>query len=207
VITAVAWRPKSLQLAAAGNGGVRLHSIDAALDKNRRGDAEPWRDYAWKGACLTASWNADGRILASGMQDGSVHLWYVATGHQSQMQGYGAKVALTDWSANGRYLASAAGESLIVWDFSGRGPEGSSPLELRSHSERVTALRFGPTGAWLVTAARDRRLLLWRVGAQATPLDAHLLAEECTLLRFSNDGTALAVGDAGGGVTLFGFDG
>jgi len=194
VIAALAWRPKSLEIAAAGNGGVRIHRFEPGPES---------RDYPWRGACLTASWNPDGRLLATGMQDGSVHLWYVASGTQSQMQGYGSKVSATGWSGNGRYLASAAGDALIAWDFSGKGPEGSRPLELRSHSERISALACRPVGTWLVSAARDRRLLLWRMGASDTPQDAHLLADECTLLRYSRTGERLAVADARGGLSIF----
>jgi WD40 repeat protein len=194
VIAALAWRPKSAEVAAAGNGGMRIHRLEPGPES---------RDYPWRGACLSASWNPDGRVLAAGMQDGSVHLWYVASGTQSQMQGYGSKVSATDWSGNGRYLASAAGNVLIAWDFSGRGPEGSRPLELRSHSERISALACRPSGTWLVSAARDRRLLLWRVGASDTPQDAHLLTDDCTLLRYSRNGERLAVGDERGGLTIF----
>ena len=193
-IAALAWRPKSAQIAATGNGGMRLHRLEPHPESS---------DYPWRGACLTASWNADGRVLAAGMQDGSVHLWYVASGTQSQMQGYGSKVSATDWSANGRYLVTAAGSSLIVWDFSGKGPEGSRPLELRSHSDRISALACRPSGAWFVSAARDRRLLLWRLGADAAPQDAHLLPDECTVLRYARGGGRLAVGDARGGLSIF----
>ncbi len=194
VIAALAWRPKSSELAAAGNGGMRLHRLEPQPGT---------RDFPLRGACLTARWNPDGRVLAAGMQDGSVHLWNVASGTESQMQGYGAKVIATEWSANGRYLATTAGGSVIVWDFSGKGPEGSRPLELRSHSERINVLSFRPSGTWLVSAALDRRLLLWRVGASDTPQDAHLLADECTLLRHARSGDRLAVGDARGGLSVF----
>jgi WD40 repeat protein len=193
-IAALSWRPKGGEIAASGNGGVRIHRLEPSLES---------REYPWRGACLTASWNNDGRVLAAGMQDGSVHLWYVVSGTQSQMQGYGSKVSATDWSANGRYLATSAGNVVIVWDFSGKGPEGSRPLELRSHSERINALACRPSGPWLVSAARDRRLLLWRLGASDAPQDAHLLADECTLLCYSRGGERLAVGDARGGLSLF----
>ena len=132
-----------------------------------------------------------------------MQLWNLATGSQSQMEGYGARVFATEWSTNGRYLATAAGSTLAVWDFSGKGPEGTRPLTYQAHSERITALRFRPNGTWLVSAARDRRLLLWRVGGGDTPQDAHLLADECSLLRFSRDGAHLAVGDARGGLVVF----
>ncbi len=193
-IAALAWRPRSVQIAAAGNGGVRLHLLEPRPES---------RDYPWRGACLTASWNADGRVLAAGMQDGSVHLWNVASGTESELPGLGAKVFATGWSANGRFLAAAAGNALVVWDFSGKGGDAARPLELQAHSERITALAFRPSGSALVSAARDRRLLLWRVGAASEPQDAHLLSDDCTLLRFSRDGARLAVGDARGGLTLY----
>jgi WD40 repeat protein len=194
VIAALAWRPKSSEIAAAGNGGARLHRLEPAPTA---------RDYAAAGACLTAGWNADGRLLAAGMQDGRVQLWNVATGQPSQLTGHGGRIIAADWSTNGRYLATAAGEELIAWDFSARGAQGVEPVALRAHSERLSALAFRPGSSMLVSAARDRRLLLWRMGSAAQPADAHLLREDCTLLRFSRDGRQLAAGDASGGLSLY----
>jgi WD40 repeat protein len=194
VIAALAWRPKSSEVAVAGNGGARVHRLEPGLSV---------RDYPAAGACLTAGWNADGRLLAAGMQDGSVQCWNVATGLASQLTGHGAKVIAADWSANGRYLATAAGEELMAWDFSARGTQTAEPVALRAHSERLSALAFRPGSSILASAARDRRLLLWRIGAGAQPFDAHLLREECTFLRFSRDGARLAAGDAAGGLSLF----
>jgi WD40 repeat protein len=193
-IVALAWRPKSAAIAAAGNGGVHIHRLEPRPES---------RDYPWRGACLTASWNVDGRLLASGMQDGRVHLWNVASDDETELPGLGAKVIATGWSANGRFLAAAAGSALVAWDFGGKGAQRTRPIELQAHSERITALAFRPSGSWLVSAARDRRLLLWRLGAANEPQDAHLLADDCTLLRFARDGARLAVGDARGGITIY----
>lgn len=193
-ITAIAWRAKDSQLAAVGNGGLRIHRLEP----------QPLsREYPCPGACLTASWSPDGRFLAAGMQDGSVHYWNLAAGTQSQMRGYGAKVALTGWSANGRLLATAADEQIVLWDFAGRGPEGSEPLQLAAHTARVTALAFQPRGALLAAGARDHRLTLWRPAQPQQPLDADLLADEVTLLRWSNDGGQLAVADRSGELRLY----
>jgi WD40 repeat protein len=193
-IAALAWRPKAPEIAAAANGGMRIHRV-----------ANPPHtlDLPWNGACLTASWSPDGRVLAAGLQDGSVHFWYVAAGKQSEMKGYGAKVRLTSWSASSRWLATSADEQIVVWDFGGRGPEGSAPLQLRSHTARLTQLAFAPQGNLLVSGAGDRRLLAWQPGSGDRPIDADLLPDEIVLVRFSRDGTRLAVGDRGGTLTCY----
>lgn len=195
VIAAIAWRGKGNELASVGNGGAHVHRLDPELQS---------REYPWQGACLTANWSPDGRVLASGMQDGSVHFWNTGAGTQSQMRGYGAKVALTSWSANSRLLATAADELIIVWDFSGRGPEGSEPLQLGAHTARVTQLGFQPRGSLLAAGARDHRLTLWRTAQPQQPVDADMFADEVALLRWSNDGTQLAVADRAGVLTIYG---
>jgi WD40 repeat protein len=195
VIAAIAWRAKTSELASVGNGGAHVHRLEP----------EPvTRTYPWQGACLTASWSPDGRVLASGMQDGSVHFWNIAAGTQSQMRGYGAKVALTCWNAASRLLATAADSVIIVWDFSGRGPEGSEPLQLGAHTARLTQLAFQPKGTLLAAGARDHRLTLWRMNQPQQPVDADIYGDEVALLRWSNDGTQLAVADRSGALRVYG---
>jgi WD40 repeat protein len=193
VIAAIAWRPKSSEIAAVGNGGLQLH---------RLGPAPQSRALPLRGAALTASWNADGRMLAAGLQDGSVHVWNIAASTEADLPGAGGRIIAAGWSGSGRHLAAAAGDGLLIWELA-KGGQLSRPLQLQAHSERITAMALRPTGSALVSAGRDRRLLLWRLGATDEPQDAHLLADECTLLRFSRDGARLAVGDARGGLTLF----
>jgi WD40 repeat protein len=194
VIAALAWRPKGSELAALGNGGARIHRLEPEIQT---------REFPLPGACLTASWSPDGRVLASGMQDGSVHYWNIAAGSQSQMRGYGAKVALTSWSSNSRLLATAADPQIIVWDFSGRGPEGSEPLQLAAHTARLTQLAFQPRGSLLAAGARDHRVTLWRLAQPQQPIDAHLLSEEVALLRWSASGEQLAVADRAGVLSIY----
>ncbi len=196
VIAALAWRPRSHELAALGNGGAHLHRLEPRPQPQSR-------VYAWTGACLSASWSPDGRVLASGMQDGAVHFWNITADTQSQMKGYGTKVALTSWSANSRYLATAADQQVAIWDFSGRGPEGTEPLQLSAHTARLTQLAFQPQGTLLASGARDRRLMLWRPSQGSEPRDADLLGDEVTLLRWSNDGQKLAAADRSGGLSVY----
>ena len=194
VVAALGWRPKSTELAALGNGGARIHRLEPEVQT---------REFSLAGACLTASWSPDGRILASGMQDGSVQFWNVAAGSQSQMRGYGAKVALTSWSSNSRWLATAADPQIVVWDFAGRGPEGSEPAQLAAHTARLTQLAFQPRGSLLAAGSRDHRVTLWRISQPQQPIDAQLLTDEVALLRWSLSGELLAVVDRAGVLTIY----
>lgn len=193
-IAALGWRPKLNEVAALGNGGLRLHRIGTPVVS---------RDYPWKGACLTASWRPDGSVLASGLQDGTVHFWNIAAGTHSEMKGYGAKVAHTAWTANGKYLVTAADRTAVAWEFAGRGPEGTEPLQLEGHTERITQLVTPAKGPYVATASRDCRLLVWRPGLTSEPVDADLFGDEVALLRFSPDGRLLLAVTRGGEATAF----
>jgi WD40 repeat protein len=194
-IAAIAWDKPGRDLAAASMGAVTVHRLEPPQFTART--------YPSAAACLTAAFSPNGKVLASGMQDGTVHFWWLSTGKDSQMRGYPTKVALTEWSANGRYLATSAGTEVIVWDFSGKGPEGSAPLELSGHTDRVTHLAFQPDGPWLLSAGRDWRLTLWQPGKEKQAVDAHLTGGEITAVRWSPDGKRVAVGEAKGRLTIY----
>jgi len=194
-IAAIAWDKPGRDLAAAMNGGITIHKVAQKPQTSRR--------YPWAAAALTASFSPNGKVLASGMQDGSVHFWYLASGKDSQMRGYGSKVQLTAWSANSRHLATSAGPEVIVWDFGGKGPEGSRPQQLNGHTDRVEALAFHPAQGWLATGGRDWRLSLWLPGKSEIAIDAHLTDSEVTTLRWSPDGKLLAVGGRKGRLAVY----
>ena len=193
VINALAWRPKPpTEIAAVSQGGAHLYGFDPQPDTLA---------LHWSAACLTASWSPDGRILASGMRENGVHYWNLVAGTQSEMKGYPGKVTLTAFSS--RYLATSAGELIVLWNIGGDGPEGTAPLQLKEHSDRLTQLAFQPEGALLASGARDRRVLLWAPAQGTAPIDADLLGEEVALLRWSRDGQQLLAGDRAGALALY----
>lgn len=194
-VAALAWDKPGRDLGAAIHGGVMLHRFDAATPTSRR--------LKWDGAALTIAFSPNSKFLASGMQDGSVHFWYLATARDSQMRGYPGKVTQTAWSSNSRYLATGAGPSVVVWDFGGKGPEGTRPIELRGHTDRVEALAFQPGGVHLVSGGRDWRISLWAPGKATVAVDAHLAEAEVTAIRWSQDGRFVAVGERQGALTVF----
>jgi WD40 repeat protein len=194
-VAAIAWDKAGRDVAAATSGGVWVHRLENGSLTTRQ--------YPWAGAALAVAFGPNGKVLAAGMQDGSVHFWYLATGDDSQISGYGTKVPLIEWSANSRYLATGAGAEVIVWDFTGKGPEGSTPLELKGHTDRIATVAFQPNGPWLVTGGKDWRVSLWQPGKAEHAFDAHLTTAEVTVTRWSPDGQYVAVGEASGKLSVY----
>lgn len=195
-VTAIGWSPNGKQLAVAIYGGIALHVF--ARDGSVSSTMLPWQ-----GAPMNVAWSPDAKTLVAGFQDGHVHFWRVASGANSRMAGYETKVRCTAWSATGRHLATAGGQNVVVWDFGGRGPEGTRPLQLTGHTDRVTALVYQPQGGHLASAGRDWRLSLWRPAATEKMLDAHLLDAPASALAWSPDSARLCAATESGELTLY----
>jgi WD40 repeat protein len=192
---ALAFDRPGTDLGVALNGEIAVHRIEKSRYETRR--------YKWPAPCLTVNFSGNGRFLASGMADGTLHFWNRSTGKDSQMRGYDGRVQVVSWSDNSKYLASCTGNELVLWDFSGRGPEGSKPLVLSGHTERVESLAWQPGGEHLVSGGRDWRLVLWRPGRAREPIDVQMSDAEISALRWAPDGRRLAVGEKQGRVALY----
>jgi WD40 repeat protein len=192
---ALAFDKPGTDLGVALNGELAVHRIEKSRYETRR--------YKWPAACLTVNFSGNGRFLASGMADGSLHFWNRSTGKDSQMRGYDGRLDLVGWSDNSRYLASCAGNEIVLWDFSGKGPEGTRPIVLNGHTDRVDSFAWQTGGDYLVSGGRDWRLTLWRPAKAKQPIDVQMLDSEISVVRWSADGKRLVAGEKKGRVTLF----
>ncbi|MFM1884876.1 MAG: hypothetical protein RL026_33 [Pseudomonadota bacterium] len=197
-LTHLVWRSVD-EIIAVGNG---------ALFTDRLAPQPEIARHVLEGSPLCLALSPDGRVAAAGLQDGQLQFRMLAAGKRSRMSGYDGKVPLLAWSGNSRYLASTStgNPDIVVWDFGGKGPEGSAPIELRLHAERVEALAFQPAGNHLVSTGRDWRVVLWKPGpgAQAAePLDVQLLDGPASLARWSPDGRQVAIAQASGRLRVF----
>ncbi|HKU89575.1 MAG TPA: hypothetical protein VJP84_07260 [Steroidobacteraceae bacterium] len=192
---AVAFDRPGTDLGVALNGELAVHRIEKSRFETRR--------YKWPAACLTVNFSGNGRFLASGMADGTLHFWNRSTGKDSQMRGYDGKVQLVAWSDNSKYLGSCTGNDMVLWDFSGKGPEGSRPLVLSGHTDRVDAFAWQTGGEHLLSGGRDWRLVLWRPGRAREPIDVQMTDGDISAMRWSPDGKRVAIGEKQGRVSLF----
>ena len=190
----LAWRGRD-ELLAAGNGALFVD----------RADTGAIEQFVLEGTPQTLSLSADLKIAACGLADGTVNFRYLNNRKRSRMSGYEGKVALTAWSASSRYLASAStgASSVVIWDFGGKGPEGSEPLQFNAHEERVESLAWQGSGL-LASAGRDWRVVLWRPGpGNRQALDIQLLDGPAGMICWSPDGARLAVAQPSGTIRFF----
>lgn len=193
-VTGLAWNRRGERVAASHYGGVTIWTA-------RTG--KPVRSLSWKGSMISLAWSPDGQIVACGEQDASVHFWRLASGEDSRMAGYAAKVKSLAWDAQSSRLATAGEREVIVWDFRGAGPEGSQPLQLVGHRDLVGAVAFAPRGLRLASGAADGSVAVWDLAELESPIvgvGAHDGA--ITRLAWTASGELLGT-DAGGGVALW----
>jgi WD40 repeat protein len=194
-LTQLVWRGRN-ELVAAGNGALFID----------RADTGEVAQFLVEGTPLTLALSPDLKVAANGLADGTVNFRHINNRKRSRMSGYEGKVDQTAWSANSRYLAtsSTGASSIVVWDFGGKGPEGSAPLQLNAHEERIESLAWQATGTLLASAGRDWRVVLWRPSPKSSEaLDIQLLDGPAGSTCWSPDGTRLAVAQASGKIRFF----
>lgn len=190
----IAWRPDADELAAIAYGAVTFWSPTTC---------SLIRQFDWKGSSLVLAWSPDGKYLATGDQDATVHFWMIATGVDLCMSGYYRKVRELAWDPSARFLATGGSVEICIWDCSGNGPEGTTPLILKAHQEPLTALAYQHRGSLLASGDEVGELLIWRPATSKRPRHGFRFNEPITRLAWSPQDNALAVADADGNLRLF----
>lgn len=71
-------------------------------------------EHAHRGAITELAWSADCQLLASGDQNGTVHVWQASTGALLHTLLHGEAVRRLRWSPQGM-LASASERTIHLW--------------------------------------------------------------------------------------------
>jgi WD40 repeat protein len=198
-ITGLAWSSDGKQLATCCYGGVQLWNVAAGAQG---------RHLPWKGSLISLAWSPDDRVIACASQDCSVHFWRLDSAKDSEMTGYPFKPRAIAWDARGSMLATSGDATITCWDFSGKGPEGTSPLQLVGHKTLVTCLAFSPRRAVLASGAQDSSVLLWepRRGQPKRdlgPVGYAFLEDEISGMAWDREHRSLVAVDAAGHVACW----
>ena len=195
-ISGIQWKPHVRQLASIAYGGVTLWDPQ---------HSEAVRRLEWRGSSLVIAWSPDGKHIATGDQDSTVHFWIMATGDDLQMTGYPTKVRELSWDLDSRYLATGGGQEVTVWDCSGRGPAGTKPITLSGHQDFLSVVRFQHRGKLLASGGADGLVYVWQLRGSVRSRAVHeaALTAGITSLVWAPNDQYIAVGDESGGVSVF----
>ena len=192
----LAWSPISEKFVTACYGGITQWRAENKIPVHR---------YEWKGSTLVISWSPNGRYIATGDQDSTVHFWITKNGKDLQMYGYPTKVKELSWDSTSRFLATGGGGHVTVWNCE-PSPEGTTPMQLKGHENFITSLAFQPKGFMLVSGDKNGKVILWDIAAEGRFEASTEMRGEITNISWSNDNRRFAVGDSTGQIRLFSVD-
>ena len=162
------------------------------------------RKLKWQGSSLVSAWSPDGKFIATGDQDSTVHFWFADSGKDLQMYGFETKVLQLSWDPTGRFLATGGGRNPCIWDCTGkRGPENSRPIELEFHGTPISTLTFANKSQLLIVGDDEGWISCWSLSSPRRPIQTFQLPSSVSSLKFSPDDTLLSIGLGNGDLFMF----
>jgi WD40 repeat protein len=126
-------------VAAASFGGVFWWPTAEAIETSA-GRAP--RVFAYAGWLVSLAVSPDDAWIAAGCNDNTVRLWRTEDGRDLQCGGYSSKVSEVAFSGCGARLATSGATQATVWDFTGDGPAGSTPVACVGFRSNISAVAF-----------------------------------------------------------------
>ncbi|WP_088892453.1 AAA-like domain-containing protein [Leptolyngbya ohadii] len=147
---------------------------------------------------LSMSWTADGQILTTVGDDGSVKLWNRSGELLHTLDAEQGRVLSTSWTADGEILATAGDDgSVKLWNRNGE------PLHtLDAGQDSVSSMSWAADGEILATGGGDGSVKLWSRSGELL----HTLNTEqgfVNSMSWATDGQTLVTGGGDGSVKLW----
>ena len=171
-VKSLTWHPQGKIFASCAlDGTIQIRNLDGSL-KHVLDEIEA--------PVTSIAFSPDGESLASGDENRTVRLWALDGTAGPVLEGHHGAITRVRWSPDGKWLASNSlgliptepGQRPVattrLWK-----PDGTPGPVLNGHGRAIRGLAWSPDSRQLVTAAEDRRTLLWSVdGSLVRELDS-----------------------------------
>ncbi len=150
---------------------------------------------------LSVAWRPDGRVLASGCNDGEVRLWNASGGPSTDtLVGHALSVNSVAWSSDGLHLASASFDTTVrIWNTR----DGNAELVLTGHSDWVFGTAWSPDGHQIVTVAADHEVRIYDARPNESVIVLKDHGGEARALAWDRTGQQLASAGYEGSLTVW----
>ena len=194
-VTGLAFDAKGKRIAAAHYNGATVWFVGAKVDSPRR--------LEWKGSHTGIAIHPAGEAVVTSMQENSLHGWRLSDGQHMRMSGYPSKTESLGFTRNGRWLATAGADTIVLWPFFGGGPMGKAPTEMAG-GDNVLCTRVAAHPQHEVVAAgfADGLVVLADIQSERILPVAAPGHGSVSALAWSGDGTRLAIGTETGFAAL-----
>ncbi len=190
-VTGLAFDGKGKRIGASHYNGASLWFVGAREDRPRV--------FEWKGSHIGVAIHPGGDAVVTAMQENALHGWRFTDGQHMRMSGYPAKTESLSFSRNGKWLASAGADTVVLWPFFGGGPMGRAPMELAGGDNALcTRVAFHPQQEMVAAGFSDGLVVLAEVASERVLPVAPPGRGAVSALAWSADGAELAFGTEDG---------
>jgi eukaryotic-like serine/threonine-protein kinase len=160
----------------------------------------PYKEH--KNYINAVAWSTDGKLIASGDDDGSVKVWKATDGSFSFSYSHAGPVEAVAWSSDGKRVASGSIDQTVqVWEWDGT--SGNFVYTYKDYPDIVYTVAWSPNGQSIALGGDDKTVQVWDATSNRLILTCKGHTNAVYRVVWSPDGNRIASGSFDGTVQVW----